>query len=167
MGRYKGKQVMLFYDNVSVALSTSHTLNINAVTTDSTTKDDDYVTVEELDYNDWDASIESLMGSNDNVTAGKELTFASLLAAQRAGKIATAVFSQIDIGEDGAVPTTGWSNPETEDEVSLMGPAMIQELKLSAGVSGVATVSTKLVGVGKICAEGSAMYTLVPNVEKR
>lgn len=150
MGRYKGKQAMLFYDNVAVALSTSHTLNINAVTTDSTTKDDDYVTVEELDYNDWDASIESLMGSNDNVTAGKELTFANLLTAQRAGKIATAVFSQIDLGEDGAVPTTGWANPGTEDEVSLMGQAMIQELKLSAGASGIATVSTKLVGVGNI-----------------
>ena len=48
------------------------------------------------------------------------------------------------------MPTTGWANPVTEDEVSLMGPAMIQELKLSAGVSGIATVSTKLVGVGNI-----------------
>lgn len=151
---------MVFAAGKAVALATNHVLNISAQINEERTKDDAIGPVGEFDYADWDVTIDSVLGSTENVSL--EQTYESLIGLQLAGTEVDVVFGAVPDSEaDKAVPEDtevggervpgGWhlgvtgTSPTTDFPSLTCGKGIISEVSINAPESGNATVSTKII----------------------
>ena len=150
----RGKGLMVFVDGAAIAYTTNHTLSINAqITEDSRTKDEALGPAGDFDHNEWDVSVDSIMG----VGTGENYStlIAKMLAQQYDDdddEACELVFDAVDPTlAAGAVPTGGWEAGETAAVYpATTGTAYIDELSFTAGESGYATMSAKFMGVSEI-----------------
>lgn len=149
MGKTKGKELQLTAGGVTIAYATSCSLNTTTQVVDSRTKDDAVGPAGDVDYIDWNASSENIVGANENVTA--EMVYYQLLDKQLAGeKIEVAM--KLMANATGAIPSTGWQ-PATGNNNAFApygGLAIIESVNLNAPAEGNATVSINFKGVGPL-----------------
>lgn len=145
----KGKELQLTAGGVTIAYATSCSLNTTTQVVDSRTKDDAVGPAGDVDYIDWNASSENIVGANENVTA--EMVYYQLLDKQLAGdKIEVAM--KLMANATGAIPSTGWQ-PATGNNNAFApygGLAIIESVNLNAPAEGNATVSINFKGVGPL-----------------
>ena len=105
----KGKDFMIFVDGKAIALATSHTLTLNAETSDTASKDSGMWDDSEVTKLSWEASSESI-GSADEETP-VEISYETLLDKCMAGeKVPIICGIPTNVTNDG-VPEEGWTAP--------------------------------------------------------
>lgn len=149
MAKMKGKELQLTAGGVTIAYATSCSLNTTTQVVDSRTKDDAVGPAGDVDYIDWNASSENIVGANEDETP--EEVYQSLLDKQLAGeKIQVAM--KLMANANGAIPSTGWQPNTTPNKAFAPygGLAIIESVNLNAPADGNATVSTNFKGVGPL-----------------
>ena len=80
----KGKDFMVFVGGKAIALATSHTLSLNAETSDTSSKDDGMWAESEITGMSWQASSESIGAVTED--AAVDLSYEELFDMMLAGK---------------------------------------------------------------------------------
>ena len=145
MSKIKGGDMMLFVDGVSIAFATSHTLTINAETTDTSNKDEGAGRwrSEEVNILSWEATTENLCGS------GEGKNYDDLVALMLAKQPVAAVFGvKTESGE--SVPTGGWHGS------GFSGNVLITSIEINAQNGENATFTATFTGVGPLTPSGSS-----------
>lgn len=151
----KGKKLMVFVKDgtgstatyKSIALSTSHTLTLNASTTDLAVKTKDDANGKswqdsEIDVMSWSVSSDSLVGTNE----GK--SFDDIMDLYLAGAKVDIVFDGVTA--DG-VPTGGFSPIGTADNFQgYKGQVLITSLTLNAPLEDNASYTVEFTGCGEL-----------------
>ena len=139
---------MSFVDGKAIALATSHTLNINPRILTDRTKDDGDAPVGDADGYDWGVSVNSIVGTNDNVSNEKSIVdlLDAMLALRKVG-----VVTDASTPATGKIPNAGWS-PANDDKTypASSGEAYIESMSITAGESGYATASVNFKGQGEL-----------------
>ena len=137
----KGGVLMLFIDDKSVPLATSHTLTINANTTDSSNKDVGggmWASSEVTQYT-WEASTDNLYSTNG---------VSSLYAKMIAGTPVDAVFGIKTEASTADLPAGGsWTKPSTN---CFSGKVIITSLEVTAQNGENATFTATFTGYGEL-----------------
>ena len=137
----KGGVLMLFIDNKSVPLATSHTLTINANTTDASNKDvsGGSWAVNEVSQYTWEASTDNLYSTNGVST---------LYAKMVAGTPIDAIFGIKTEAADADLPVSGsWTKPTSN---CFSGQVIITSLEVTAQNGENATFSATFTGYGEL-----------------
>lgn len=147
--KYKGKALMILVDGKTIALATNCSVTTTTQIIDNRTKDDANGPVGELDFVDWNASSENILGANENVTA--EMVYDELIGAQVTGK-KLEVSMNLVLDSNGAIPTEGWQKDSTNNKVfrPYCGLALVESIALNAPATGEATVSVNFKAVGPL-----------------
>lgn len=142
MSKIQGGDMMLFIDGKSIAYATSHTLEINGETTDTSNKDEgggDWAS-SEVSILSWQASSENLYSVD-----GEGDKFEDLFDLMVAKTPITAVFAKkSQTATD--VPTGGW----TAGTPKYGGKLVITNLSLNAPNGEYATFTAQFQGVGAL-----------------
>lgn len=145
MAAIAGKDIMIFFKFEgtarALALATSHTLDLQADTTETSSKDSGIWADAEVSKLRWTAS-------SENFIEGLEGDYAALVDAWKTKKvvdIVTAVPSNIT---ENPVPEGGWLPPSTGG--GYTGKAVITGITLNAPETGNATMSISLMGKGEL-----------------
>ena len=142
MSKIQGGDLMLFIDNKSIAYATSHTLEINGETQDTSNKDEGGGgwASSEVSILSWQATSENLFTLD-----GEGNDFADLFDLMVAKTPITAVFAKkSQTATD--VPTGGW----TAGTPKYTGNVVITNLSLNAPNGEYATYSVQFQGVGAL-----------------
>lgn len=147
--KIKGKALMLRVGGKTIALATSCTFNTTTQTLDARTKDDAVGPSVEIDYVDWTASSDNIVGKNENVT--NEMVYSELMQAQISGTILEVSVDLVS-GATGAIPTGGWQTESNANSgyVAYGGKAIIESVSMSAPKDGHATVSVNFKAAGPL-----------------
>ena len=139
MSKIKGGDMMLFIGGKSIAFATSHTLTINADTTDTSNKDEGGGGWRSEDVNllSWEATTENLMGS------GQGNDYDSLVTMMFAKQPVDAVFGQKS-SDATDVPTGGWTG------TGYSGKVLITSIEINATNGETATFTATFTGVGAL-----------------
>lgn len=143
MGKIKGGDLMLFFDNKSIAYATSHTLEINGETTDTSNKDEgggDWAS-SEVGILSWSASSENLFSVD-----GQGNNFDDLFDLMIAKQPIQAVFA-LKSQAASEVPTGGWTPGTT---AKYTGNVAITNISLNAPNGEYATYTVQFQGVGAL-----------------
>lgn len=145
----KGKDLMIFIGGKAIGLATSHTLNLNAETSDTASKDSGMWDESEVTKLAWDASSESI-GSADEGTP-VDISYEALLDMCIAGeKVQVVCGIPTNLTNDG-VPEEGWSAPtESPKQTYYKGEALLITVTLTGANGENSQVSASLKGVGKL-----------------
>lgn len=143
---YKGKNLMVFVNGVSIALATSHTLGITINTTDITTKDSvGKFTDTETTNIQWQITSENLCSFG---TDGKSTI--DILDLALAGNKVTLKFG-LCTPLDSGVPTGGFTpNATASDNIMYTGDAIITSVNLTANNGERATYQITFTGTGEL-----------------
>lgn len=149
MSKIKGGDMMLFVDSKSIAYATSHTLEINGETVDTSNKDEGGGNwgSSEVSILNWQASSENLYSVD-----GQGSNFDELFDLMIAKTPITAVFAMKSETTSTNVPTGGW----TVGSPSYSGKVVITNLSLNAPNGEYATFTAQFQGVGALTKAGSA-----------
>lgn len=142
MSKIQGGDLMLFLNNKSIAYATSHTLEINGETQDTSNKDEGGGgwASSEVSILSWNATSENLYTVDGN---GK--MFGDLFDLMIAKQPIDAVFAKkSETATD--VPTAGW----TASTPKYTGKVVITNLSLNAPNGEYATYSVQFQGVGAL-----------------
>ena len=142
----KGRRLMVFADDKTVALATSHSLSISPSILEDRTKDDGDVPVAEFDTYTWSLTTDSVVGSNEN---DAELSIVALIDKMLELKPVELVFDAANPAT-GAIPVGGWSAANGEEYPATSGKAWIESISISAGATGYATANISFKGEGKL-----------------
>lgn len=139
MSKIKGGDMMLFIGGKSIAYATSHTLTINADTSDTSNKDEGGGgwRSEEVNILSWEATTENLMGD------GEGNTYESLVAMMLAKQPINAVFGEKS-SDATDVPTGGWTGS------GFSGKVIITSIEINATNGEIATFSATFTGHGAL-----------------
>lgn len=139
MSKIKGGDMMLFIGGKSIAFATSHTLTINADTTDTSNKDEGGGGWRSEDVNllSWEATTENLMGS------GQGNDYDSLVTMMVAKQPVDAVFGQKSSAATD-VPEGGWTG------TGYSGKVLITSIEINATNGETATFTATFTGVGAL-----------------
>lgn len=142
MSKIKGGDLMVFVEGVSVAFATSHTLSINADTTDTSNKDEGGGGWQSSEVNllSWTATTENLY-SEDGEGKGFDDLFDLMIAKEPV----TLVFAKKSSSATD-VPTGGWSAGTPKKT----GEAIITALEANAPNGDNATFTCTFTGVGAL-----------------
>ena len=142
MSKIKGGDLMVFVEGVSVAYATSHTLSINADTTDTSNKDEGGGGWQSSEVNllSWTATTENLY-SEDGEGKGFDDLFDLMIAKEPV----TLVFAKKGSSATD-VPTGGWSAGTPKKT----GEAIITALEANAPNGDNATFTCTFTGVGAL-----------------
>jgi len=142
MSKIKGGDLMVFVEGVSVAYATSHTLSINADTTDTSNKDEGGGGWQSSEVNllSWTATTENLY-SEDGEGKGFDDLFDLMIAKEPV----TLVFAKKSSSATD-VPTGGWSAGTPKKT----GEAIITALEANAPNGDNATFTCTFTGVGAL-----------------
>lgn len=145
----KGKDFMIFVDGKAIALATSHTLTLNAETSDTASKDSGMWDDSEVTKLSWEASSESI-GSADEGTP-VDISYETLLDKCMAGeKVPIICGIPTNVTNDG-VPEGGWTAPsETPKQTYYQGSAIITSVSLTGANGENSQISASFKGVGKL-----------------
>lgn len=136
----KGQNLRVFIGGKCIASATSCSLNINAATESSTTKDSDGNWDEnEVTGKSWDVSTESLVTLRDPVSGGDGKTSVDLIGL--IGETVTLTFDQ----------ALGTNNRVAQNEtIELTGSAILTKIGLSAANRQNSTLSCEFQGSGAL-----------------
>lgn len=143
----KGKNLMVFVDGKSIALATSHTLDITINTIDTTTKDVNGLwTDAEVSNMSWSLSSDNLVsiGTDGHDTASVVDMALEGAKVEVAFSLASPLDSNVPTG--GFVPFTH----ETETEFNYSGQAIITSVSISASNGEKASYSISFTGCGAL-----------------
>ena len=142
MSKIKGGDLMLFVDGKSIAYATSHTLEINADTVETSNKDEGggNWASSEVNMLNWAATSENLYSVD-----GEGNEFDDLFDLMVAKTPIAAVFSKKSQDVED-VPTGGWSPAVPK----YSGNVIITSLSLNAPNGEYATYTANFQGVGKL-----------------
>lgn len=105
----EGKDLMLFLDGKTVALSNSCTLNVSRDMDEASSKDDGvYRTVTPGNIS-WDISADSLFSPDPAAENDTQVSWIELLKAEIEGKELEAWFTVVDNPSSAGLPDTGWT----------------------------------------------------------
>lgn len=141
--KIKGGDLMVFLDDTSIALATSHTLSVNGETVDTSNKDEgggDWSS-SEVGTLSWEASTENMYTLE--TTHGK--TYDDLFDALVNKKLLNLVFGKKSV-QATDVPDGGWKSSTP----NYKGEAYITSLELNAQNGEYATYSASFTGVGAL-----------------
>ncbi len=151
----KGKDFMIFVDGKAIALATSHTLTLNAETSDTASKDSGMWDDSEVTKLSWEASSESI-GSADEQTP-VDISYETLLDKCMAGeKVPIICGIPTNVTNDG-VPEGGWTAPsETPKQTYYQGSAIITTVSLTGANGENSQISASFKGVGQLVKKNKA-----------
>lgn len=129
-------------DKKATAYATSHSLNISAETSDSSTKDDGFWSSAEVTRLSWDASIDALIADNQE-------NYNALFDAMIAGTPVDVVLGIPTNYANTGVPNGGWTAP-TSGTTKFTGKAIITSLTRNDAVGSESSLSCSLQGVGNL-----------------
>lgn len=135
-----GKDVMVFIDGKTTALSTSCSLSLNASTSEAASKDDGIWENSVVTKLSWEIRVEALVG--ETKTSYKELK-----AAMKARKPVDIVYGKPANSNENGIPEEGWESPTTEYE---KGKALITSLERNDPNNDNSTMSATFKGVGEL-----------------
>lgn len=142
MAAIAGKDIMIFVEGAAIAMATNHTLNLNAETSEISSKDSGLWGDEKVTRLRWDASSDSFVDG-----LGLTGSFATLFNLWKAGEpvtVSLAVPSNLAAAVDGEVPAGGWAEPSTGQ---YEGQALITSVSLNTPHDGDATMSVSMRGI--------------------
>lgn len=139
-----GKDLMLWIGGIVVALSTTCSVEVNANTEDSGTKDDGIWDASNVTGLSWNLSNESVAAKDNAATAQ---SYKELLKKMLAKEPIDVTFGIPTNQSDNGVPEAGWTAP-TDD--GYKGEALITSLKLDAAKGSKAKITVSLKGVGAL-----------------
>lgn len=133
---------MIFVEGAAIAMATNHTLNLNAETSETSSKDSGLWGDEKVTRLRWDATSDSFVDG-----LGLTGSFATLFDLWKTGEpvtVSLAVPSNLAAAVDGEVPAAGWTEPSTGQ---YEGQALITSVSLNTPHDGDATMSVSMRGI--------------------
>lgn len=141
----QGGDLMLFVGGKSIAFATSHSLSINAETTDTTHKDvKGGWTTSNVKGFSWEVSSENLY-SND----GEGVTYGDLFDYMTSKTELQGIFGLAN-GDSDEVPEGGWTPKYDVTDEYYQGKVIITSLQTNANAGDNATFTVSFKGVGKL-----------------
>ena len=145
MAAIAGKDIMIFFkfDGTAraLALASNHTLDLQADTTETSSKDSGSWADSEVSKLRWTAS-------SENFIEGLEGDYAALVEAWRTKAVVDIVTAVPTNISESPVPEGGWLPPTTGG--GYTGKALISSVTLNAPSEGNATMSISLTGKGEL-----------------
>lgn len=141
--------MMVMIGTHPIALATNHTVSINPNVISERTKDDGDGPIGEVDGYTWSMTADSIVGTNNGVERGAEVSIAAVLGTM-IQLYSVTVVSDAATPETGSVPSTGWTPAKNQSFPSMSGVAHIESVSVSAGSSGHATASVTFRGKGEL-----------------
>lgn len=142
----KGRRLMVFADNKTVALATAHSLTISPSILEDRTKDDGDAPVGEFDTYTWALTTDSVVGSNE---VEAEASIVELIDKMLAMEQVSLAFDAANPAA-GVMPASGWSQAKGTEYPAASGKAWIESISISAGSTGYATANISFKGQGKL-----------------
>lgn len=144
----KGKDFMVFVGGKAIALATSHTLTLNAETSDISSKDSGMWSDSEITGMNFEISSESIGSAKEEeaVDISYEELFDMMLAGEPVDVICGIPKNQSNDG----VPETGWTVPDGSTQAYYKGKALITNLQLAGQSKENSTISANFTGKGKL-----------------
>lgn len=145
-----GKDLMVFCEGRSIALATSHTLQVTANTTDTTTKDNGMWQSSEVTSFTWTMSSDNLVSCDTTDSSTYGWGTDKLFALWKAAQPVQLVFATTSHGHPyiSDVSTADWV-PNTS-YVLASGNALITSINVNAANGDNATMSVSFQGVGEL-----------------
>ncbi len=141
--KINGRDLMVFIDELPIALATSCSLELATEEIDARTKDDADGNDKDFDRVVWSVTSESLVGKSDS---DNEMFFDELVAAQLAGSLVDVVFARV-VRTAAGVPEGGWQKAEADTQLGIYsGKARVMSISLNAPVDGKASATVKIEG---------------------
>lgn len=137
-----GKDFMVFVGGFATALATSHSLTINAQTSEAASKDDGAWGSATVTKFSWEGSTEALVSMDADVNS-----FDAMYDAMMTRKPVDIVSGRPSNASDDGVPEAGWSVPTTN---YYSGKALITSLQRNDPNGDNSTMSVTFTGVGKL-----------------
>lgn len=146
----KGKDFMVFVGGKAIALATSHTLSLNAETSDTSSKDDGMWAESEITGMSWQASSESIGAVTED--AAVDLSYEELFDMMLAGKPVDVICGLPKTTSNDGVPEGGWLVPDgtSPSLVHYKGKALITSVELTGANKDNTSISATFTGVGKL-----------------
>ena len=145
----KGKDLMIFVDGKAIALATSHTLTLNAETSDTASKDSGMWDDAEVTKLAWEASSESIGAADEGTPV--DISYETLLDKCMAGKKVPIICGIPTNATNDGVPEGGWSAPsESPTQTYYKGEALITSVSLTGAKGENSQISASFKGVGRL-----------------
>ena len=145
----KGKDLMIFVDGKAIALATSHTLTLNAETSDTASKDSGMWDDAEVTKLSWEASSESIGAADEGTPV--DISYETLLDKCMAGKKVPIICGIPTNATNDGVPEGGWSAPsESPTQAYYKGEALITSVSLTGANGENSQISASFKGVGRL-----------------
>ncbi len=145
----KGKDLMIFVDGKAIALATSHTLTLNAETSDTASKDSGMWDDAEVTKLSWEASSESIGAADEGTPV--DISYETLLDKCMAGKKVPIICGIPTNATKDGVPEGGWSAPsEPPTQAYYKGEALITSVSLTGANGENSQISASFKGVGQL-----------------
>lgn len=137
-----GKDLMIFINGKATALATSHSLNLNADTSDAASKDDGRWKRSKITKMGFEMTTEALVSANPEVDS-----FDAMYDLFVAGEEVDVVSGRPSNITDDGVPEEGWTAPTTN---YYKGKALITSLQKNDPNNENSTMTISLLGNGKL-----------------
>lgn len=145
----KGKDLMIFVDNKAIALATSHSLTLNAETSDTASKDSGLWDESEVTKLSWEASSESIGAADEGTPV--DISYETLLDKCMAGEKVPVICGIPTNATNDGVPEDGWTAPtESPKQSYYKGEALITSVTLTGANGENSQISASFKGVGKL-----------------
>lgn len=145
----KGKDLMIFVDSKAIALATSHTLTLNAETSDTASKDSGMWDDAEVTKLAWEASSESIGAADEGTPV--DISYETLLDKCMAGEKVPVICGIPTNATNDGVPEDGWTAPtESPKQSYYKGEALITSVTLTGANGENSQISANFKGVGKL-----------------
>lgn len=143
--KLKGQYLMLFINDLPVALATSSTHDVNLDTDTTNTKDSAGWDYPEYVGGNWQITSDSVVSSEETGTVDQ--SYEQLLDIALNEEQVTVKWGKLSTADqaESSVPDTGWTVPLN----GYTGSAIITAVSLTAGTKENATMSITLAGQGK------------------
>ncbi|MBO7285659.1 MAG: phage tail protein [Alistipes sp.] len=142
----EGKDLMLFIDGKTIALSNSCTLNLNRGSNDASSKDDGVWAEDVPGDMAWDISTDGLFSAEETDT-NNQLAYDALYSAMVEGKDLTIVFGKVSNPNQNGLPDGGWIAPTSN---GYTGVAHVTNISATGAKGSAASMSVSLVGSGAL-----------------
>lgn len=145
----KGKDLMIFVDGKAIALATSHSLTLNAETSDTASKDSGLWDESEVTKLSWEGSSESIGAADEGTPV--DISYETLLDKCMAGEKVPVICGIPTNATNDGVPEDGWTAPtESPKQSYYKGEALITSVTLTGANGENSKISASFKGVGKL-----------------
>lgn len=143
----EGKDLMLFLDGKTIALSNSCTLNVSRDMDESSSKDDGvYRTVTPGNIS-WDISADSLFSPDPAQESDKQVSWVEMLKAEIEGQELVAWFTIVSNPSAAGLPSGGWT---PKDGVGVTGKVYVNNTSATGAKGSASSLSLSFTGNGPL-----------------